>query len=153
MIVELDIVIPVYNEGRNILASAAALAPNVKTPARVLICYDTPDDDTLPVVNNPEAYPGLAIEFVRNCGQGAHSAVITGFARSSAPFILVYPADDDYNAGMLDAMVELAREGCDIVCASRFMPGGEMVGWPWLKAVLVRSANFTLASFRRRPDT
>ena len=52
----------------------------------------------------------------------------------------MYPADDDYNAGMLDRMVALAREGCDIVCASRFMPGGAMVGCPWLKAALVRTA-------------
>ena len=45
---ELDIVIPVYNEGRNIVATLAALAGAVKTPARVLICYDHAEDDTLP---------------------------------------------------------------------------------------------------------
>jgi hypothetical protein len=45
---------------------------------------------------------------------------------------------------MLDAMVARAEEGCAIVCASRFMRGGSMTGCPWLKAALVRSANFTL---------
>ena len=43
MTAELDIVIPVYNEGRNIVATLAALARSVTTPARVLICYDHPD--------------------------------------------------------------------------------------------------------------
>ena len=43
---ELDIVIPVYNEGRNIVATLASLARAVTTPTRVLICYDRPDDDT-----------------------------------------------------------------------------------------------------------
>jgi glycosyltransferase involved in cell wall biosynthesis len=154
MTAELDIVIPVYNEGRNIVATLASLARSVTTPTRVLICYDRPDDDTLPAIrDNPQAYAGLALELVRNAGRGAHGAVMTGFAASTAPFVLMYPADDDVNAPMLDRMVELTRAGCDIVCASRFMPGGAMVGCPLLKAVLVRSANFTLRHVARLPTT
>jgi glycosyltransferase involved in cell wall biosynthesis len=151
---ELDIVIPVYNEGRNIVATLAALKRSVRTPARVLICYDHPADDTLPAIRgNPQAHEGLAVEFVRNAGRGAHGAVMTGFAASTAPFVLMYPADDDTNAPMLDRMVALGRMGCDIVCASRFTPGGAMIGCPPLKAVLVRSANFTLRHFARLPTT
>ena len=149
---ELDIVIPVYNEGRNIVATLSALAKGLTTPARVLICYDHADDDTLPAVRaNPPA--GLPVELVRNAGRGAHAAVMTGFAASRAPFVLMCAADDDYNAPRLDRMVALARGGCDIVCASRFMPGGAMVGCPPLKAALVRSANFTLRHFARLPTT
>ena len=48
----LDIVIPVYNEGANILRDAAGdSARSVKTPSRVLICYDREDDDTLPAID------------------------------------------------------------------------------------------------------
>jgi dolichol-phosphate mannosyltransferase len=66
----LDIVIPVYNEGRNIIATLAALASCVKTPVRVLVCYDHPDDDTLPAIrDNAEAYAGLPVELVRNHGR------------------------------------------------------------------------------------
>jgi dolichol-phosphate mannosyltransferase len=151
---ELDIVIPVYNEGRNIVATLAALKRSVTTPARVLICYDHAEDDTLPAIRaDAQAHAGLAVEFVRNRGRGAHAAVMTGFAASTAPFVLMYPADDDTNAAMLDRMVALARAGCDIVCASRFMPGGAMVGCPLLKAALVRSANFTLRHVARLPTT
>jgi dolichol-phosphate mannosyltransferase len=151
---ELDIVIPVYNEGRNIVATLAALKRSLTTPARVLICYDHAEDDTLPAIRaNAQAHAGLAVEFVRNRGRGAHAAVMTGFAASTAPFVLMYPADDDTNAAMLDRMVALARAGCDIVCASRFMPGGAMVGCPLLKAALVRSANFTLRHVARLPTT
>ena len=148
----LDIVIPVYNEGGNILHTLGALAREVKTPFRVLICYDMPQDDTLTAIHeHPESCAGMAIEFVRNAGRGAHRAVMSGFAASTAPFILVFPADDDYNSGMLDAMVVVAERGSDIVCASRFMPGGSMIGCPWLKAVLVRGANFTLRHLARLP--
>ena len=136
-----DIVIPVYNEGRNIIRVLGALRREVKTPLRVLICYDMPEDDTLPAIrNHPEQCAGLAIEFVRNTGRGAHRAVMTGLAASTAPFVIVYPADDDFNAGILDRMIAMAESGCDIVCASRFIPGGSMIGCPWLKAALVRAS-------------
>jgi len=152
MVARLDIVIPVYNEGGNILRTLDALNRDLKTPSRILICYDREDDDTLPAIeSHRDKLKGHPVEFVRNKARGAHAAVMTGFAHSTAPAILMYPADDDYNAGMLDKMVEKAEQGCDIVCASRFMPGGSMVGCPGLKAVLVRSANFTLHHIARIP--
>jgi dolichol-phosphate mannosyltransferase len=149
---QLDIVIPVYNEGQNIVGVLRTLARDVKTPARVLICYDNENDDTLPAIRgNPEAHVGLPVEFVRNPVRGAHAAVMAGFSASTAPLVVVYPADDDFNSAILDPMAGLARQGCDIVCASRFMPGGTMQGCPWLKAALVRSAAFTLHRLARLP--
>ena len=148
----LDIVIPVYQEGGNIARTLAALAAAVRTPARVLICYDTPEDNTLPAIDqNRHLFPDLPIELVRNTGTAAHGAVMSGFAASTAPFVVVYPADDDYNAGILDTMVAKAEAGCAIACASRFIPGGGMVGCPWLKAIAMRTANWTLYHFARLP--
>ena len=123
-----------------------------KTPLRVLICYDREDDNTLTAIrNNRHKFDALRIEFIRNQGRGAHGAVLAGFAVSAAPFVLVMMADDDYNASIIDAMVAKAESGCDIVCATRFMPGGSMIGCPWLKAVLVRTGNFTLHHLGRLP--
>jgi len=148
----LDIIVPVYNEGNIILATLTALRRQVTTPSRILICYDRPDDDTLStIMANPEAVEGLAIEFVLNRWRGVHGAVMSGFAASSAPFVLVFPADDDFNAGIIDAMVARGDQGAEIVCASRFIPGGCMVGCRWLKAFLVRAAAFTLYHVARLP--
>jgi glycosyltransferase involved in cell wall biosynthesis len=95
----LDIIIPVYNEGANILPTLQSILRTVKTPPRVLICHDREDDDTLPAINDNRAALGpLAISLVRNRGRGAHGAVLSGFAASKAPFAIVLPADDDYNA-------------------------------------------------------
>jgi len=141
----LDIVIPVYNEGRVILATLDALRREVSTPSRILICYDKPDDDTLSTIkDHPDCAAGLTVEFIRNRSRGAHAAVMTGFAASRAPFVMMFPADDDFNAGIIDAMVAKAEQGNDLVCASRFMPGGCMIGCRWVKALLVRTAAFTL---------
>lgn len=139
----LDIVIPVYNEGDNILDVLEALCQSVKRPFRVLICYDHETDSTLPVVRN---YRGRTFNILtlKNQREGPHGAVVTGFQASTAPAVVVMPADDTYNAGLLDQMVEELERGCDIVAPSRFMKGGSMVGCPWFKACLVRTAAFIL---------
>jgi glycosyltransferase involved in cell wall biosynthesis len=146
----LDIIIPVYNEGAGIGAALRSLADHVKTSFRVLICYDRDDDDTLPALAPFEA-EGMAIARLKNRGRGAFGAVVTGFAESRAPAVLVFPADDDYNAARLDAMVAKLNEGHDIVCASRFIPGGRMVGCPPLKAATVRASAFALHHLARLP--
>ena len=147
---ELDIVIPVYNEGDNIVPVLDSFKRHVSTPCRVLICYDHENDNTLPVVRayREDAVP---LQLVKNRGRGALGAVLTGFEDSTAPAVLMYPADDDYNAPQIDRMMEKFREGCDIVAASRFIPGGCMKGCPWLKAALVRSSAFVLHHLARLP--
>ena len=147
---DLDIIIPVYNEGENILPVLESFKRHVTTPCRVWICYDQESDNTLPVVR---AYPqdAFPIQLLKNRGRGALGAVLTGFDSSTAPSALMYPADDDYNASRIDLMMGKFREGCDIVVASRFIPGGCMKGCPWLKAVLVRSSAFTLHHLARLP--
>ncbi|HET6338067.1 MAG TPA: glycosyltransferase [Polyangiales bacterium] len=146
---DLEIVIPVYNEGANILSVLRSLAEHVRTPFRVLIAFDHDDDDTLVAI---DAEPtSIEIVRVKNRGQGAFGAVMTGFAESKAPYVLVFPADDDYNAPRIDALVARARAGAEIVAASRFMPGGTMVGAPALKAVLIRTSAFALFHLARIP--
>jgi glycosyltransferase involved in cell wall biosynthesis len=147
---ELDIVIPVYNEGQGIAGVLESLRAHVKTPFRVLICYDREDDDTLPALV-PFEEQGMPITRVKNRGRFAFGAVTTGFAESRAPAVLVFPADDDYNAPRLDAMVAKFKEGCDVVCASRFIAGGRMVACPPLKAAIVRSSAWVLSHIARVP--
>jgi len=146
----LDIVIPVFNEGGNILRVLGALRDSVRTPFRVLICYDFDEDDTLAAIRSGPAMPFEVVP-VKNWGRGPHRAVRTGFEASRAPAVLVLPADDDYNAGIIDTMVRDFREGAEIVCASRFVPGGRMEGAPRVKALLVRTASLTLYHLARLP--
>ncbi len=140
----LDIVIPVYNEGENIATVLKSLKKDVSTPSRVFICYDRDDDNTLPAAKDIGGELPYEMIFVKNNAGGVHNAVMAGFAASDAPAVLVFPADDKDNAGIIDRMYEKFKEGNDIVAASRFMKGGCMKGCPWLKSFLVRSASFTL---------
>lgn len=149
---QLDMVIPVYNEGENILALLDSLRTHVKTPLRVLICFDHDNDTTLPAVAGYPKSDRLELMPVKNEGKGVHGAIMTGFAASQSSAVLVMPADDDYNAPILDAMIaKMEAEQADIVCASRFMPGGCITGCPLLKAGLVRVSSFTLYYCARLP--
>ncbi|MEM6284313.1 MAG: glycosyltransferase family 2 protein [Chloroflexota bacterium] len=148
---ELDIIIPVFNEGENITRVLDALHAAIQQHSyRVLICYDFPEDTTLAAL---DAYdnPGVDIERVLNPGRGPHAAVLAGFEASTAPAVFVFPADDDYNPPIIDSMVDMMQNGCEIVCASRFMKGGKMVDCPWLKALLVRSSAWVLHHIARIP--
>lgn len=147
---ELDVVIPVYNEGPNIVSTLDSLKAGLPVRANFLICYDSETDSTLPVLREYNPAPH-EIVLVRNEGKGALGAVVTGFRRSTARSVLVFPADDDYNASNLPRIVELARQGNDVVAACRFMPGGTMVGCPWPKSMLVRAAALSLYYLARVP--
>lgn len=144
---ELDIVIPVYNEDRNILSALHSLKKDIHTSFRVLICYDNDDDTTLPVVARLPS-DEFSISLVKNSGRGPHSAVMAGFGVATAPMVLVYMADDDYNSAIIDKMVQKVRQGCDVVVASRFMPGGEMKDCSSLiKELITRLGAFVVFHF------
>ena len=139
----LDVIIPVFNEGENILSVLAALERDVRTPFRVLICYDFDEESTIEVVRR-SWHGSLDLHFVKNRGRGVHEAVMSGFAASDTPYVITLPADDDYNISLLDRMVAEAETGKLVVSASRFIPGGSMVGCRPLKAFLVRAASYSL---------
>ena len=135
-----------------ILRTLQSIARAVTTPKRVLICYDCEVDNTLPAIRDNRAALGdLAVDFVYNRGRVTQGAVLSSFAAGRTACAVMLPANDDYNADIIDAMVARADGGCNIVCASRFMPGGSMVGCRWLKALLVRIGNFTLYHLARLP--
>ena len=67
-----------------------------------------------------------------------------GIAGTQAPYVLISMADGSDEPHIVDAMVELARDGADVVAASRYMRGGHQVGGPRLKRLLSRAAGLTL---------
>ena len=148
-VAQLDVVMPVYNEGANIGPVLEALRRDVRTPLRLIVCHDSDSDDTLPALKSLAG--SLSVTLVKNPGRGVHAAVMAGFAAADAPAVLMLPADDDYNAPLIDKMVDLVKGGASVVCADRFMAGGRMEGCPPLKYALVRLSAFALRHAARLP--
>ena len=141
--IDIDIVIPTYFEGENIIDVLDSLEKHVEHQFRVLICYDEDSDDTLTAINSNGPYK-FEIIFTKNEGLGLHGAVITGFSKSIADSIIMMPADDSWNARIIDQMHQMKIDGSDIVCPSRFMANGSVEGYPPLKLIIVRSAAILL---------
>jgi hypothetical protein len=74
-----------------------------------------------------------------------------GIAGTSAPYVLITMADGSDEPHIVDSMVALARDGADVVAASRYMPGGRQVGGPRVKRLLSRVAGLTLHWLARVP--
>lgn len=138
-----DFVMPVRNEGANIARALGELYEKVPIEKRVLIVYDSEDDDTLPVVRNL-TFPGVTL--VRNTrGRGVLNAIRAGFDAAEAEVVIVTMADLSDDVAVVPEMVRRIRdEGADIVCASRYMRGGRQIGGPWFKGLLSRSAGISL---------
>ena len=139
----LEILIPVFNEGSQILKLMKLLNENVKTKFRVLFCYDLENDDLFKFKNELSKFD-FEIKYIKNPTRGPCSAIKNGFEKGNSDCVIVYPADDFLNYNILDNMYDKFLDGSHIVVASRFIKGGSMINCPLLKSILVRTASFTL---------
>ena len=139
----LEIIIPVYNEGRNIIKVFDHLQINIKNKFLILLCYDHEDDDLFLYLDEIKK-KNINFKLIKNKFFGPCGAVKTGFLFSDADIKIVYPVDDLINGNIIDKMVQKYYEGYDIVAPSRFMKGGSMKKCPLVKSILVRFASFTL---------
>lgn len=148
---ELAIVLPVYNEGEAVEPVLRALSAGVRTPHELVVVYDFDGDTTVPVLARLAGeIPGL--RGLRNdLGRGVLNAMKAGIAGTSAPYVLISMADGSDEPQIVDSMVALARDGADVVAASRYMRGGRQVGGPPLKRLLSRTAGLTLHWFAGVP--
>ena len=147
---ELDILIPVYNEDEIIIGTIKNILSVVKTDYRILICYDYVDDPTLKIIK--ENFPNnTKIFFIKNFSKGFNAAIISGFRNSLAQATIIFMADDHINHNIIDLCYEKFNEGYDVVCPSRFIKGGKMIGNPILKALLTRLVSFFLYHFTSFP--
>jgi len=139
----LTIVIPVYNEADNIGRTLDAIAAKVATPHRITLVYDFEEDTTLPVIRARQGGSGY-IRLLRNLEPGVVGAIKAGLAQAEGEYVLVTMADmsDDY--GDVDSMCARLDQGYDLVCGSRYIPGGRQIGGPWLKKLLSRLAGLSL---------
>jgi glycosyltransferase involved in cell wall biosynthesis len=148
---QLSIVLPVYNEGEAVAPVIRALVAGIHVPCEILVVYDFDGDTTVPVAR-ALASELPAVKPLRNdLGRGVLNAMKAGIAAARAPYVLVSMADGSDEPDVVDRMVELARDGADVVAASRYMRGGHQIGGPPLKRLMSRMAGLSLHWFAGVP--
>jgi len=141
----LSVVIPVYNEGENVVATLRGVVEKTQTrPLEVLVVHDFDEDTTVPVVKRMQAeMPELRLH--RNTlGRGALNAMKSGLRAARAPYVLITMGDGSDDPADIDPMYRLARAGADVVAGSRYIRGGRQVGGPLLKRTMSRTAGLSL---------
>ena len=147
---KLDIIIPVYNEDKNIIRLLKALENEVACNFRVLICYDSETDKTLEHFKNTNVI-NKEILLIKNPKQGPNSAIIEGIRLSNAEIILIYMADDFENIKLINGMINLIAQGNDLVIPSRFISGGKMIGNKKMKKMLTTFGAYLMYYLARIP--
>lgn len=141
-----SVVVPVFNESATIAAFCEAALEHLSGDYELLVCYDFEEDDTLPALAAlpPEQKPAN-LRLVRNTlGKGVRYAIEAGMRAAAAPVVVVTMVDLSDDLRDAEPMVKLVEDGCDVVCASRYMRGGRQQGGPVLKRLLSRTAGVTL---------
>ena len=148
----LTIVIPVYNEGPNFRGLWAEVSSSIKTPFAAIVVYDFDADNTVPVVEELISSGETRLSLRRNAyGRGVTGAIKTGLEAVESGPVLVTMADLSDDMRQVDEMYALYLQGYDLVCGSRYMPGGKLIGGPFLKQLMSRMSGLTLHWFRGIP--
>lgn len=138
-----EIIIPIFNEGKNIIKLFKKFEKNIQINFRVLLCYDEKNDDIFKYINIIKKFKFKTV-LINNPKKGPCNAVIAGLKYSKIQCKIVYPADDFLNYKLIDKMYNLFLDGNDIVVPSRFIKGGSMKNCPLIKSIFVRLASSTL---------
>ena len=148
----LTVVIPVYNEGANFKALWAEITSSIKTPFTAIVVYDFDADNTVPVAQEIIASGENRLTLRRNAyGRGVTGAIKTGLEAVESGPVLVTMADLSDEMTQVDQMYAIYLQGYDLVCGSRYMPGGKLIGGPFFKQLLSRISGLTLHWFRGIP--
>jgi dolichol-phosphate mannosyltransferase len=148
----LTIVIPVYNEGANFRALWSEIAASIKAPFSAIVVYDFDQDDTLPVIREIMAAGEDRLRLLKNSyGRGVTGAIKTGLHAVTSGPALVTMADLSDDLTQVDQMYGLYQQGFDLVCGSRYMAGGRLVGGPFFKQFLSRMSGLSLHYLRGIP--
>lgn len=141
----LSVVIPVYNEGENVVPTLRAVVEKTKVrPLEVLVVHDFDEDTTVPVVRRLQAeLPELRLH-KNTLGRGVLNAMKSGLRAARAPFVLITMGDGSDDASDIDPMYRLAKDGADVVAGSRYMRGGHQLGGPLVKRSMSRAAGLSL---------
>jgi dolichol-phosphate mannosyltransferase len=140
----LSVVIPARAEASVIGGVLDRLFDAVRMSCEVLVVVDSPEDETVPVVDAyAEKQPQLAC-LVSGYGPGPANAIRFGLEAARGGVIVVMMADGSDDPAQVDALARLVERGVAVAAASRYMAGGQQVGGPVLKRLLSRAAGRSL---------
>ncbi|ESA37468.1 sulfonate abc transporter permease [Leptolyngbya sp. Heron Island J] len=142
----LSLVIPTYNESRNVRAIVEQLTTLLdrKIPGNyelILVDDDSPDGTWEVASALSKACPQLRV-MRRQQERGLSSAVIRGWQVARGEILGVIDGDLQHPPEVLLDMLSAVRNGADLAVASRHVGGGGVSDWSVVRRFLSRGAQF-----------
>ena len=139
-------VVPTRNEAGNVPLLMQRLRNSLAELPFEILFVDDSDDDT-PRILREAARRDPRVGLVhRRPGQrlgGLSTAVVTGLARARGRLVCVMDGDLQHPPELIPEMVARARQGADLVVASRYRPQGSRHGLgSWSRRLVSRGATF-----------
>lgn len=138
------VVLPTYDEAGSIRAVVDRVRAAVPA-ADVLVVDDASPDGTGRIVDELATLDPAVSALHRDGKRGLGSAYLAGFARARERgyrFVVEIDADGSHDPAELPTMIALAEaQAADLVIGSRWIEGGSVVNWPWVRRAISRTGN------------
>lgn len=122
---ELAIVVPTFNESRNVRKLAELVSVALSDVAYEIVFVDDNSPDGTAHIAKDLAAEDSRVRCLRRVGRrGLAGACLEGMLASAAPVVAVMDGDLQHDERILRDMLQKIREGADLVVASRNMDGG-----------------------------
>lgn len=132
-IIMLSVVIPTFNESKNIRNLVAQIDVALKGVDYEIVFVDDSKDNTPDVITEvAKEYPQVRMEHRKN-GTGLATAVLDGFKLAKGEYMACMDADLQHPPIVLKYMYKAMESGADFCIPSRLIPGGDDGGLNWYR--------------------
>jgi len=154
----LNIIVPVYNEGENINHLYKSLCDALDKKSlnssdtysiswKAYIIYDFAQDTTVPFIKALQMNDSRIVPTPQTLGKGALNALKHGFSIVHDDAVIVVMGDCSDDLTTIPRMIHEIESGATIVTSSRFIKGGRYFGGNYFKKCLSRTAGMILSLF------
>ena len=138
------ICLPTYNERDNLEPMLLALGEMLRDGDRVLVIDDASPDGTGELADRLAGELGFVDVLHRKRKEGLGPAYIAGFRRvlaGDAELVLEMDCDFSHDPADVARLVAEAEEGADLVLGSRYVPGGSIPNWGFIRRAVSLGGN------------
>ena len=136
---DLTVIIPTFNEERNIAAITGAVSEVFQKSGirgEILVVDDSSKDNTIPIIQEIIGRSDNVRLIVRTEDHGLSQSVVEGFGAARSDIFQVIDADFSHPPELIPKFYEAIRNGADIVIGSRYMKGGDIEQWPLKRRII-----------------
>jgi len=137
---KIQIVVPIYNEGKNVLTLYKTLEREKVNFDSLKFVYDLDSDTSLPFIKELSKENSKVIAEKNQFGRGVINALKWGFAKCEPGPVIVVMGDNSDKLSIIPEMIHQWEQGSVVVSPSRYMPKGKQHGGPKFKSFLSRNS-------------